>query len=207
MQMRFGTTNSASTCRVFLINICMHLLIIADLYFVHQFAVCDRPNFEYELGNSTFSLRHVFTCSPYNAECLCSFSLLRTKPSSNCYHKTYGRYGPVVIQLTFLTSIYLIRELFAFSGKLSRSFMYLMCTICFIIFIGLVIGSFVNSCFHRTYVTLLHLMCIIPGLMGIHDSLSHGLCDVTPRNRIVCDSSPIRIEQHENQVRAWHDIV
>ena len=207
MQIRFGTTTIASTRRVFLINICMHLLMMADLYLVYRFTICDRSNFQYELGNSTFSLRYIIICSPYNAECLCSFPLNRTRDSSDCYHGTYGRYGHIIIQVTFLTSVYLIRELFTLSGKFSRSFVYFIYTVCFLVVIGLSAGFFLNSCFHRILVIFLYFMCIIPGLMGIHDSLSRGICGVAPHRNIMSDTPMTRMERHEDRVRSWQELI
>lgn len=206
MQIQFGTTNIGDTRRVFLINICMHLLIMADLQFVYQFTICDRPNFEY-VGNSTLSLRHLITCSTYDAECLCSLPLNRTRDSSDCYHKTYGRYGPLIIQLTFLTSIYLIRELFTVSGKLSHSFVYLMYTVCILAAIGLTTASFLDSCFHRKLVTFLHFICIVPGLIGMHDSLSRGICRAAAHGNIISDSSITRAERYKDRIRSRQESV
>jgi hypothetical protein len=181
------------------------------------------------MSNMTSIKIGIFCGIPYD-DCRCSVQSTKNIHLEYCLTDNFlmiSRLHPLV---SFVFQIFLIRDLFTFSGKHIRFVVYVLWAISLFIFFIIADGIYRNSCFHRYISLFLHgtggglFMFVLYDILyrkDIHrsshkdcDTSSHNDCDTSSQNDYDTSfhndydtSSDETLEEVNNETICWRNLI
>lgn len=208
MKLQFGTRTKDSASRAIVFHSVAFIAMFAHLFMQPNYAACETsiPNFHVEYKELPW--KDILTCySPYFVDCLCSSPLNRTEGSDDCNIEIYRTLCRPFTLLWLLFQIFLVRELFTLVGRFSQIIIRVSHIVSCLTYIYLTIFMYQDDCLHRYVAIFLHFSILVLGPMALRDMLDISRHESTSRRSNHAVIYAILMEQTENQVKSWHELV
>jgi hypothetical protein len=204
MKIKFGTTLD-NVYRAMIVSTILFLFVYLSYLIHNKLDDAQEELYHSRMLNIT-SLDIRLFCEMSFDDSLCSVQSTKTKQSKYCLTDNFLFGSRIFLLVSFVLQIFVIHDLFSFSGKYVRFIVYGLWIVAVFIVIIIANGIYRDSCFHRF---INRLFCFIDLLL-----FSLMFCDVAYNydngrlSRMECTSVNEQVlEKTNNDLISYHNLV
>jgi hypothetical protein len=204
MKIKFGTTLD-NVYRAMIVSTILFSFVYLTCLIHNKLDDAQKELYHSRMLNIT-SLNIRLFCEMSFDDCLCSVQSTKTKQSKYCLTDNFLFGSRIFLLVSFVLQIFVIHDLFSFSGKYVRFIVYGLWIVAVFIVIIIANGIYRDSCFHRFINTLFCLINILLFFLMFCDVAYNYDNDRLSRRECTSVNEQV-LEKPNNDPISWQSLV